>query len=107
MAPQDHSHVVPTELAQTTNDAKCAPGDDNNFWVSNPQSQLSKSAVRTSPFLSLAAELRNRIYALIFEHDDPLYVARRNGWPNKNDYALLYRRVDDRNDRLVKVSAGQ
>lgn len=41
------------------------------------QRRRESDMVRTghSPFLALSAELRNRIYSILFEHNDPVYVA--------------------------------
>lgn len=34
---------------------------------------------RASPLLSLLPKLRNRIYALLYEYDEPLHVVRTDG----------------------------
>jgi hypothetical protein len=48
-------------------------------------------------FFSLSAEIRNAVYALIFEHQDPIYVARAL----KDPLLVLHRCVGDRNSDLI------
>jgi hypothetical protein len=51
-----------------------------------------------SLFFSLsAAEIRNAVYALIFEHQDPIYVARAL----KDPLPVLHRCEGDRNSGLI------
>jgi hypothetical protein len=51
----------------------------------------------TLSFLDLSAEIRNSIYELVFEHDDPVYVAV----PGNDKAPVLHRRLGDGNDGLV------
>jgi hypothetical protein len=53
---------------------------------------------RSFPFLALPPETRNQIYGLVFEHEDPIYVAAA-GW--RKGAVGLHRRIGDRNDRLI------
>jgi hypothetical protein len=48
-------------------------------------------------FFSLSAEIRNNIYALIFEHEDPIYVIQAD----KSLNPVLHRYVGDRNRDLI------
>jgi hypothetical protein len=50
-----------------------------------------------SLFFSLSAEIRNNIYTLIFEHEDPIYVIQALKDPNP----VLHRCVGDRNRGLI------
>jgi len=51
------------------------------------------------PFLSLVPEIRNRVYAILFEHDDPLCIV--NVVDRDDIKSLLHRYVHDKNDRLA------
>lgn len=43
----------------------------------------------------LPAELRNKVYGYVFEHEDPIYVAHTGSW--RGGQFTLYRRIGDRN----------
>lgn len=52
-------------------------------------------------FMDLSAELRNRIYAILFEHPDPVYIVQGSARGRKDDKrAALHRRIGDRNESL-------
>jgi hypothetical protein len=52
-----------------------------------------------SLFFALSAEIRNNIYTLIFEHEDPIYVIQASKDPDPNP--VLHRCVGDRNRGLI------
>jgi hypothetical protein len=58
---------------------------------------FTKDDRSTLSFLDLSAEIRNSIYELVFEHDDPVYVAV----PGTDKAPVLHRRLGDGNDSLV------
>ena len=58
---------------------------------------FTKDDRSTLSFLDLSAEIRNSVYELVFEHDDPVYVAV----PGKDKAPVLHRRLGDGNDGLV------
>jgi hypothetical protein len=52
-----------------------------------------------SLFFSLSAEIRNHIYALIFEHEGPIYVII----DRKDSNAVLHRCPSDCNSGLINL----
>jgi hypothetical protein len=49
-------------------------------------------------FLSRPAEMRNRIYELVFVHEEAIYVAASR---LRQGQLVLHRRIGDGNDRLI------
>lgn len=49
-------------------------------------------------FLDLSAEIRNKIYGLLFEHEDSVYAMFDQQFPQTLE---IHRRVGDENHRLI------
>jgi hypothetical protein len=73
-----HSIIVEIELNASTKASE---------WLLSP--------IRS--FFALSAEIRNNIYTLIFEHEDPIYVIQAPKDPNP----VLHRCVGDHNRGLI------
>jgi len=66
---------------------------------SSAENQSAQTEKNTLGFFSLPAELRNKIYELIFEHKDPIFVAQHEH--PANIHLVTYRRITDQNDGLA------